>query len=773
MIGSQDDGVELCVNLNVNAVDDNDDNALTLRGERDGEQKGEGTSSSSNDATAAAVEPNKAPAAVVELLKKSHVSPAERAKARRTLSPTNNTVTVKLKENKLPVVGEVAATATAVTTMSTSTTTNTTSKPPTNKEECIQNFKQYFMSTQNSSDYANKKLQSGSMVPPRVPFCYKCNANNNKSTVLSQLPHHGLCPQHEDFYISGSYEILNLIVDGNLLGCNACIYHFTNGRPNKALEHLEHCKRCKRKSKGGGGSGRKSSGLSQASMMMSQVTKETGSRNDDKYASTNKSRENCQESNNNDGRQDSPELSDYEKLRLRNIQRNEARLTELGLLVPSKNNKKSANKKNNKEGFLSRNDDGSKKVKKKQTSQEVQKRTLPKRHASKKNTDDNQGQGGSGTTDKENASNPNPIQSATKKRTKSSDSSLPPAGSSSLIEAAKSGCRKCTLEWQTERRDPTQSHDICCPRWSNNANSTSRLVDSNQRLKSVGAKKTSNSRTPPPPTAAEKSSMTLKEPSQVTPRLSPALEEARNNDISQIGHSAVMGEDTSLFQSALNKGFSAAFLRDKTDEELRVLLSSQSNGRESQTTLQNLPPFIQAFIAEADRNRSEIPAPRGTKWLPCPNPWGKIGHEEEDFVVISPFQSESAGDMVATYHQGANGSIPKRFVANPLEEGSPYHETHRSPARGGYSVLRLTRDRMGLRPWGFTVRLHEFGGACLVDSIEPLSPAEAAVSSNLPNIILIETPNFHLPLQSFNNYRKTSLDGQTRIHQLVYNCMTW
>lgn len=33
---------------------------------------------------------------------------------------------------------------------------------------------------------------------------------------------------------------------------------------------------------------------------------------------------------------------------------------------------------------------------------------------------------------------------------------------------------------------------------------------------------------------------------------------------------------------------------------------------------------------------------------------------------------------------------------------------------------------MGLRPWGFTVRLHEFGGACLVDSIEPLSPAEAA-----------------------------------------------
>jgi len=143
-----------------------------------------------------------------------------------------------------------------------------------------------------------------------------------------------------------------------------------------------------------------------------------------------------------------------------------------------------------------------------------------------------------------------------------------------------------------------------------------------------------------------------------------------------------------------------------------------------------LPPLIRDFITEADRN-SEIPAPRGTKWLPCPNPWGKIGHEEGDFVVISPFQSASTADVVAVYHQGPNRSIPKRFVAFPLEEGSPYHATHRSPERGGYSVLRLTRDRMGLRPWGFTVRLHEFGGACLVDSIEPLSPAEAAVSFSL------------------------------------------
>jgi len=95
---------------------------------------------------------------------------------------------------------------------------------------------------------------------------------------------------------------------------------------------------------------------------------------------------------------------------------------------------------------------------------------------------------------------------------------------------------------------------------------------------------------------------------------------------------------------------------------------------------------------------------------------------------MSPFESESASDILSVFHQGPNRSMPKRFVANPFEEGSPYHDTHKSPSRGGYSVLRLMRDRTSLRPWGFTVRLHEFGGACLVDSIEPSSPAESAVS---------------------------------------------
>ena len=138
------------------------------------------------------------------------------------------------------------------------------------------------------------------------------------------------------------------------------------------------------------------------------------------------------------------------------------------------------------------------------------------------------------------------------------------------------------------------------------------------------------------------------------------------------------------------------------------------------------PSWIKDFISEPIEM---VPIPRGSKWLPCGNPWGKVGHEDDDVVIVSPFQSETMNDilLLTNIHQ----EMPKRFVSNPLELGSPYRATHCSPARGGYSVLRLRRDRSCLRPWGFTARLHEFGGACLIDSIEPLSPAEAAVSTYL------------------------------------------
>lgn len=110
------------------------------------------------------------------------------------------------------------------------------------KRQCLHELKEYFMSTQNSSSYARKHQNSDDHpAPPRVPFCIACK---NPAT---QLPHHGLCPKHADFFNSGSYEILNLLVDGNILKCEACSFHFDNGRPNKQLPHATGC------GKGGGG----------------------------------------------------------------------------------------------------------------------------------------------------------------------------------------------------------------------------------------------------------------------------------------------------------------------------------------------------------------------------------------------------------------------------------------------------------------------------------------------------------------------------------------
>ena len=66
------------------------------------------------------------------------------------------------------------------------------------------------MSTGNSSDQAERKRAD--VEAPPVPFCHRCRDS------ASSLPHHGLCPHHTDFYNSGSYEILNLVVDGCILG---------------------------------------------------------------------------------------------------------------------------------------------------------------------------------------------------------------------------------------------------------------------------------------------------------------------------------------------------------------------------------------------------------------------------------------------------------------------------------------------------------------------------------------------------------------------------
>jgi hypothetical protein len=78
----------------------------------------------------------------------------------------------------------------------------------------------------------------------------------------------------------------------------------------------------------------------------------------------------------------------------------------------------------------------------------------------------------------------------------------------------------------------------------------------------------------------------------------------------------------------------------------------------------------------------------------------------------------------------------ERFELDPLSSAGRYRKTHSAP-EDGYQAIVLSRDPLALRPWGFSCQRHEFGGACLVSSVDPLSPADAAVSTTMPLSVIL------------------------------------
>ncbi|GAX14628.1 hypothetical protein FisN_6Lh412 [Fistulifera solaris] len=104
-------------------------------------------------------------------------------------------------------------------------------------------------------------------------------------------------------------------------------------------------------------------------------------------------------------------------------------------------------------------------------------------------------------------------------------------------------------------------------------------------------------------------------------------------------------------------------------------------------------------------------------WEPCPDPWGQKGYVEGDIVV---FSNKAGIGSVET-------ALPSpRFEIDPLSGSCRYRKTHHTPNEGFHALL-LQRDPQCTLSWGFSVQRHEFGGACLVSSVEPMSPAHAAV----------------------------------------------
>ena len=358
------------------------------------------------------------------------------------------------------------------------------------------------------------------------------------------------------------------------------------------------------------------------------------------------------------------EIESDELIRLRNIKRNEARLLKLGLAAPDNGKSKT---------FFMKSSSSKKNGGKKPA--EIEKRSVLPRHTKFDRTESTaipKGATQRASDVERSKKRKNQSESApnSKKHKPTSDEVKKPkkhempSHDASLVRGAKSGCKKCTLEWQTEKSDLHSNHDKCCPWYCPSQGSKNSTADAMER-------------TPPPP--------------------------CRTDDREKTKSAADTNKTRSITPSP-------AVLATKPP--------------------QPLPPYITEFLSQATSD-DIIPAMRGAKWMPCANPWGKVEQEEGDVVIFSPFESDGSSDLISAFHQGPNGGPPKRFAFKPMEDNSSYLQSHRSPARGGYTVLRLIRDRAALLPWGFTVKHHEFGGACLVDWVDELSPAENAVSDTI------------------------------------------
>ena len=138
------------------------------------------------------------------------------------------------------------------------------------------------------------------------------------------------------------------------------------------------------------------------------------------------------------------------------------------------------------------------------------------------------------------------------------------------------------------------------------------------------------------------------------------------------------------------------------------------------------PPLVTPLVTNAAANAKSVTpvspddgAPCKTKWIRCENLWGPEGHVPGDVIVLTPSLGLGHYETVLDFSE--------RYEVTPFSESTKYYKTHSTPEEG-YHNIRLQRDSMAMRSWGLTLKRHEFGGACLVESVDPTSPAAAAVS---------------------------------------------
>ncbi|KAL3945175.1 MAG: hypothetical protein SGBAC_000778, partial [Bacillariaceae sp.] len=145
-------------------------------------------------------------------------------------------------------------------------------------------------------------------------------------------------------------------------------------------------------------------------------------------------------------------------------------------------------------------------------------------------------------------------------------------------------------------------------------------------------------------------------------------------------------------------------------ENAEAMLQGDDEESESRPRLKD--PLKNNGSSEESRKHS-----RKLRWIPCEDdPWGPPGHVDGDVLLYGPQEGIPHQSFI----------IPsQRFALDPFTASSLYRNTHCTPEEG-YSMLSLRREPLGRRPWGMKLIWDEFGHACLIGSVDPLSPATAA-----------------------------------------------
>ena len=286
----------------------------------------------------------------------------------------------------------------------------------------------------------------------------------------------------------------------------------------------------------------------------------------------------------------------------------------------------------------------------------------------------------------------------TKKKDKSAHSQLCPLSRNygtednsrqdNMRHGADAGCQKCADEIRTGTKQPKQSHSKSCP-LSRNYKSKTNSVD------------------PSATTAAEILLDIRDSPNKKLPASKKKLNTAAPLPFHPIPEANKEDLGTKLFPDTSADDTAKARITPSPKPQ-----HAPSEGKQ-QKAATNLEAMEELDLVEDEET--------STLWEQCGNPWGDIGVTEEDHVMIAPYSGLNPTEVVI-----ASLALP-RFNTNPFDENLAYRQTHQKPEMG-VRALKLKRDVMAMQPWGLSVKRHEFGGACLVTSVDPISPAAASVS---------------------------------------------